>query len=161
MTTSVVATTRVSAPARGGLSYIPTVAFGTDLVLITFSVFAAILGRETIPFAGYVPTDVGDALDVAGPVMIIGWVAAIFLLGGYRPQVFGAGLRRVQEPGQRLAADRRRGRHRLLPAPVPALPRLLRAGLRASASRCWCSAGSCCAAASTAPGSPAPCSTAS
>ena len=24
--------------------------------------------------------------------MIIGWVAAIFLLGGYRPQVFGAGL---------------------------------------------------------------------
>ena len=50
MTTSVVATTRVSAPARGGLKYIPTVAFGTDLVLITFSVFAAILGRETIPF---------------------------------------------------------------------------------------------------------------
>ena len=31
-----------------GLRYIPTVAFGTDLVLITFSVFAAILGRETI-----------------------------------------------------------------------------------------------------------------
>ena len=31
MTTSVVATTRVSAPTRGGLKYIPTVAFGTDL----------------------------------------------------------------------------------------------------------------------------------
>ena len=46
MTTSLVATTRVSAPARGGLRYIPTVAFGTDLVLVTFSVFAAILGRE-------------------------------------------------------------------------------------------------------------------
>ena len=88
MTTSVVATTRVSAPARGGLKYIPTVAFGTDLVLITFSVFAAILGRETLRFPGYVPTDVSHALDIAGPVMIIGWVAAIFLLGGYRPQVF-------------------------------------------------------------------------
>ena len=49
MTTSVVATTRVSAPPRGGLRYIPTVAFGTDLVLVTFSVFAAILGREAHP----------------------------------------------------------------------------------------------------------------
>ncbi len=92
MTTSVVATTRVSAPARGGLKYIPMVAFGTDLVLITFSVFVAILGRATIQFPGYVPTDVSEALDVAGPVMIIGWVAAIYLFGGYRPQVFGAGV---------------------------------------------------------------------
>ena len=50
MTTQLVPTTRVSAPVQGGLRYIPTVAFGTDLVLITFSVFAAILGREVIPF---------------------------------------------------------------------------------------------------------------
>ena len=35
---------------------------------------------------------VGDSLSVAGPLMIMGWVAAIFALGGYRPQVFGAGL---------------------------------------------------------------------
>ena len=55
MTTSLVAATRVSAPARGGLRYIPTVAFGTDLVLVTFSVFAAILGRESIPFAAGQP----------------------------------------------------------------------------------------------------------
>ncbi|MCW2762920.1 MAG: sugar transferase [Marmoricola sp.] len=69
------------------------VAFGIDLVLITFSVFAAILGRETLNFAVNVgDAQVGRALEVAGPVMIIGWVGAIFLLGGYRPQVFGAGL---------------------------------------------------------------------
>jgi len=92
MTTSLVQATRVSAPARGGLRYIPTVAFGTDLVLVTFSVFAAILGRESIPFATLGTTDVGESLTVAGPIMIVGWVAAIFLLGGYRPQVFGAGL---------------------------------------------------------------------
>jgi exopolysaccharide biosynthesis polyprenyl glycosylphosphotransferase len=94
MTASVVQTTKISAPPRGGgLRYIPTVAFGTDLVLITFSVFAAILGRETLNFTVNVPdAEVGRALDVAGPVMIIGWVGAIFLLGGYRPQVFGAGL---------------------------------------------------------------------
>jgi exopolysaccharide biosynthesis polyprenyl glycosylphosphotransferase len=69
------------------------VAFGTDLVLITLSVFAAILGRETLRFPLNVPqVQVSNALDVAGPLMIIGWVAAVFLLGGYRPQVFGAGL---------------------------------------------------------------------
>ena len=93
MTTSVVATTRVNTPTRGGLRYIPMVAFGTDLVLITCTVFAAILGRETIQFPMNVPgAQVSNALDVAGPVIIIGWVAAIFLLGGYRPQVFGAGV---------------------------------------------------------------------
>ena len=91
MTTSVVATTRVSTPTRGGLRYIPTVAFGADLALITFSVFAAILGRETIQFPGALP-NVDLALDFAGPVMIISWVVAIFLFGGYRSQVFGAGL---------------------------------------------------------------------
>ncbi len=95
MTTSVVATTtKVAVPQRGGLRYIPMVAFGTDLVLITFSVFAAILGRETLAFPiSMVPdVEVTHSLDVAGPLMIIGWVAAIFVFGGYRPHVFGAGL---------------------------------------------------------------------
>src|SRR3954466_1728916 len=92
MTTSLVPATRVSAPPRGGLRYIPTVAFGTDLVLVTCSVFAAIMGREAIPFANLPSHNVGDSPTVAGPVMIIGWVIAIFLLGGYRPQVFGAGI---------------------------------------------------------------------
>ncbi len=93
MATTVVQATKVGAPSRGGLHYIPTVAFGIDLVLITFSVFLAILGRESLAF----PLDdggakVGQSLDVAGPVMIIGWVAMVFLLGGYRREVFGAGV---------------------------------------------------------------------
>ncbi|MCW2822635.1 MAG: sugar transferase [Marmoricola sp.] len=93
MATSVVQATRVSAPSRGGLAYIPLVAFGTDLVLIALSVFAAILGRESLRFPLDIPSrDVGHALDVAGPVMILGWVAAIFVLGGYRRVVFGAGV---------------------------------------------------------------------
>jgi exopolysaccharide biosynthesis polyprenyl glycosylphosphotransferase len=93
MTTSVVPATRVSAPTLGGLRYIPMLAFGTDLVLITFSVFAAILGRELLDFPGALPSrEVSDALDVAGPVMILGWVAAILAFGNYRLHVFGAGL---------------------------------------------------------------------
>src|SRR6478736_9111397 len=93
MTTSLVSATRVSAPTKGGLRYIPTVAFGTDLVVVTLSVFAAILGRSSIPFSpGEQEAQIRESLSVAGPVMIIGWVIAIFLLGAYRPQVFGAGL---------------------------------------------------------------------
>ena len=93
MTTSLVSATRVSAPAKGGLRYIPTVAFGTDLVVVTLSVFAAILGRSSIPFSpGEQDAQIRESLSIAGPFMIMGWVAAIFLLGGYRPQVFGAGL---------------------------------------------------------------------
>ena len=90
MTRSATSKSTVGARPRGGLRYIPTLALATDLVLIALSVIAAILGRETIPFP--MDVQVGHALDVAGPAMIIGWVTAIFLLGGYRPQVFGAGL---------------------------------------------------------------------
>ena len=94
MTTSVMATTEVGAAPRGGLRYIPTLAFATDLVLIAFSVIAAILGRETIPFP--IDVQVGNALDVAGPAMIIGWVTAIFLLGGYRHAGLRCRVGRVQ-----------------------------------------------------------------
>ena len=69
-----------------------TVAFGTDLVLVTFSVFAAILGREAIPFAAMPAADVGDSLTIAGPVMIIGWVHRHLRAGWLPPPVFGAGL---------------------------------------------------------------------
>lgn len=92
MTTDLVASTSVAVPVRGGLRYIPTVAFGADLVLITIGVFLAILGRETLPFPGYAPTDVSATLDVAGALIIISWVVALAIFGAYRPQVFGAGL---------------------------------------------------------------------
>ena len=93
MTTQLAPATRVSAPVRGGLRYIPTVAFGTDLMVVTLSVFAAILGRETLPFPMSIPdAQVGDSLSIAGPMMILGWVSAIAVLGGYRLEVFGAGL---------------------------------------------------------------------
>ena len=92
MTQSVMAT-RISARPRGGLRYIPTVAFGMDLVLITFSVFVALLGRATLHLPGEITAaQASSALNVAGPLLIVGWVAMIFVFGGYRADVFGAGL---------------------------------------------------------------------
>lgn len=93
MTTSLVQSAKLSVTPKGGLRYIPAVASGVDLVLIAVSVFAVIVVRDTF----HVPIDwtdsgTGDPLDLAGPLLILGWVAMIFLFGGYRADVFGAGL---------------------------------------------------------------------
>ena len=93
MTTSLVSATRIRTPIQGGLRYIPTVAFGTDLVFVTLSVFAAILGRQALPFTSSVSdAQMSATLSIAGPTMIIGWVALLFAMGAYGPQVFGAGI---------------------------------------------------------------------
>lgn len=64
-----------------------------DLVLITFSVLVVVLGREALNLTASVPeVPVGRPLEVAGPLMIVGWVAMIFFFGGYRADIFGAGL---------------------------------------------------------------------
>ena len=140
-------------------SYIPTVAFSTALVFITFSVFAAILGRELVKFPTVVAdAQVGDSLDVAGPVMIIGWVAAIFLFGGYRPEVFGAGLDEydpVINSSFLTAAAVGVGCYLLRFQVSPGSS----CSPRPSASRSWSWAGSCCAAASKGPASSARSST--
>ena len=132
MTASVTWTpTRLRPALRGGIGYLPTVAFGLDLVLVTISVLAAVLGRELLPFTpASSALSVGDRLAIAGPAMILGWVGMIYLFGGHRADVFGAGTDEYQPRRQRLAGHRRRGGDRLLPAPLPAAPRILRARLR-------------------------------
>src|SRR3954452_117409 len=93
MTISLAGAIAVDAPARTGLRSIPVVAFMADLVLITASVVVAVLGRESLPFTPAVSAaEVGSALAVAGPAIVLGWLALIFAFGGYRLQVFGAGL---------------------------------------------------------------------
>ena len=64
MTTSLVQATKVSAPPRGGLRYIPTVAFGTDLVIVLTLTGLKMLG---------VPPEwvglIGAALLLLGPLV--------------------------------------------------------------------------------------------
>jgi exopolysaccharide biosynthesis polyprenyl glycosylphosphotransferase len=93
MTISLTGAIRVDAPARAGLRSIPVVAFMADVLLMTLSVVAAVLGRESLPFTPAVSAgEVGSALAVAGPAIVLGWLGLIFAFGGYRLQVFGAGL---------------------------------------------------------------------
>ena len=90
MTTQLAAATRLTAAPRSGMRHLPTIALGTDLVLVTLSVFVAILGRQSLD-ASLPDTNV-DSLGTAGPIMMLGWILAIFAMGGYRLEAFGAGL---------------------------------------------------------------------
>jgi exopolysaccharide biosynthesis polyprenyl glycosylphosphotransferase len=84
-----------AAPSRT-LWALPAIAFLLDvLVLVTAGTVAAV-GREELSVFG--STRVVDSLGIAGPLMLIGWLAAIHVAGGYRHNIFGAGtdeLKRV------------------------------------------------------------------
>ena len=89
MTASLVTTgTRTQTKLVGGLAYLPTLALGLDLVMITVSVLVAVVARAALPFIGSDTTQV----NAAGPFLVLAWVLAIAGFGGYRLQVFGAGV---------------------------------------------------------------------
>ena len=78
MTASVVTTTRVSAPPRGGLRYIPTVAFGTDLVQAVPLVLAAAVGHvvtEGVTWAVLIPLVLGGTPGTFLGSRMAAWVS--------------------------------------------------------------------------------------
>lgn len=90
MTIQLVPATGTAGHVRtGGLRYLPVVAFGLDVVVVTLCVVLAIVGRESLWLGA--PIEVGENVEVAGPLIIVVWVAAIFCFGGHRGHVFGAG----------------------------------------------------------------------
>ena len=84
---------RHAARSVRALRYIPVLALGLDVVVVIAAVLAAIAGRESIVLpVQEAPIDLSARLGYAGPAMVVAWIVAIVLFGGYRPSVFGAGL---------------------------------------------------------------------
>jgi exopolysaccharide biosynthesis polyprenyl glycosylphosphotransferase len=82
------ALTRLS-PGRA-LKLLPYVALGADaLVVALVSVLAAQL-HPIIPIFNSAG-DLHSTLTFAGPLMALGWLVAIFIIGGYEVAVFGSG----------------------------------------------------------------------
>ena len=73
-----------------------------DLLVMTGVTLAAAYGRMRLPFFNAVG-DVDNLVAIVGVPIVLGWVAAIALTGGYASHVMGAGHHRVQ-------ARRARGR---------------------------------------------------
>jgi exopolysaccharide biosynthesis polyprenyl glycosylphosphotransferase len=73
------------------LKALPATALFIDFAIMLGIGFVAILGRRELDIFT-ASARVESSLTIAGPVMILGWLAAIGLLGGYRNDVFGAGV---------------------------------------------------------------------
>ncbi len=73
-----------------GAGVLPFVALGVDAVLATLCGLLAIYGRESTPLFD-AQREVSSTLGVLGPLTVVLWVTVIYLVGGYRTDVFGAG----------------------------------------------------------------------
>jgi len=96
------ARTRAATATRSRLlRFIPLTAAVVDLVITSIAIAVAVLLRERLPVFGGT-AEVSSNLPVAAPLMVVGWIAMTYLIGGYRADVFGAGteeLKRVFNAG--------------------------------------------------------------
>lgn len=79
----------VDAPSRA-LQYLPATAFVLDAAVITGAAALAALGRERL-HVFETPADVSASLWMVGPLIVLGWLASVALVGGYAKSVFDAG----------------------------------------------------------------------
>ena len=82
-------------PRSRGVGLIPYVALGLDLLVMVAATLAALATRNMGFFDP--TTDVPESVGMAGPVVILAWLALTWLLGGYRPEQFGAGTEEYKQ----------------------------------------------------------------
>ena len=90
MTLLSVRRSRVIGPPSRALRYLPVSALVLDLVIVTAVGVLAVWGRKGLGIFEN-PADVSSSLAFAGPLIVLGWLLIIALMGGYRNDVFGAG----------------------------------------------------------------------
>jgi exopolysaccharide biosynthesis polyprenyl glycosylphosphotransferase len=81
---------RAGAPSRA-LRYLAPTAFVVDFVIVGVTGTLAELSRDHLPLFQRSVQSVGDSLGLAGPLMLGGWLIALWVAGGYSRDVFGAG----------------------------------------------------------------------
>lgn len=79
----------LDAPSRA-LHYLPATAFVVDAAVISGSAVLAAIGRESLHVFA-TPADVSASLSMVGPLIVLGWLASVALVGGYAKSVFDAG----------------------------------------------------------------------
>jgi exopolysaccharide biosynthesis polyprenyl glycosylphosphotransferase len=82
-------TTTTAAPSRA-LRALPATALAGDLVVVTTVGLVAAIGRERLDLFDK-SARVVDSLGLAAPLIVVGWLVAIAVFGGYRRHIFGAG----------------------------------------------------------------------
>ncbi|WP_372735003.1 sugar transferase [Nocardioides sp.] len=70
---------------------LPLVALTIDTAVVLLAGLAAVLGRQSTHLFADDGGDLASNLVVVGPLAAVGWLLLIYLTGGYRADVFGAG----------------------------------------------------------------------
>jgi len=73
------------------LGYLAPSAFVADVLAVTFAGVTASLGRDRLQIFDPSIVRVSDTLGLAGPLIMGGWLVALWLVGSYSRDVFGAG----------------------------------------------------------------------
>jgi exopolysaccharide biosynthesis polyprenyl glycosylphosphotransferase len=73
------------------LHSIPTLAFGIDLVAIAITILLALIGRDHMGLFAHDASDVAVQVNLAAPIMAVGWLGALAIFGAYESRFFGAG----------------------------------------------------------------------
>lgn len=78
------------APTRRALTVLPITALVLDVMVMVFVGVLAAYGRDRLNVfeAGVL---VVDTLGASGPLILLGWLVAIIVFGGYRTNLFGVG----------------------------------------------------------------------
>lgn len=83
-------TSRWSATRSRYLRALPITALAIDIAIMIGIGLVAIVGRRELDIFTS-SADVESSVTVAGPLIIVGWIATIAITGGYKKDVFGAG----------------------------------------------------------------------
>ncbi|MCW2766223.1 MAG: sugar transferase [Nocardioides sp.] len=79
----------LTAPSRA-LRYLPSTALVLDFLVVMLAAGLAIVARDSLGVFA-TPGTVAQTLGGVGPLMVVSWLVAILLVGGYQKDVFGAG----------------------------------------------------------------------
>lgn len=107
MTTQLTPSRVTPREARGGLQFVPVAAFGADLMAVSGAVVLAYVVRNALSLSFSSTVLNGELIILILPAIIVGWVAVISAMGGYRTEIFGAGIdeyKRVVTPSLVSAA---------------------------------------------------------
>ena len=85
------APTFVAGARSRALRYLAPTAFVIDVAAVTFAGTVAALGRDHLSVFDQAPITVTESLGMAGPILVGGWLAALWLCGSYTRDVFGMG----------------------------------------------------------------------
>ena len=82
---------RIAAPPSRALSYLPATTLALDACLIIIAAGVAGAARSSVSIFDPTQANLANTLGVAGPSLVLAWVAALVAAGAYQQSIFAVG----------------------------------------------------------------------